>query len=434
MAAPDTALRNWIPRLLLSDVGPRALTMLADLFAGSGASRGFIAGTGHRDDPYRFDIDAGLPNFAVWFPPAGLEQYVVAAPEAIQRWRPGDPLSAGGARGLHCRRSRSRARCARVDRRARRGRWTGGDGAALGWQRRPIIPPDTATGGIVLDHAGFAVGQLLTHSTSKTSSVACPPRRSTSHWAQMPGRMRRPVDASTSPHLVWMRRCLPPPLRPLAIWFVALGSRADCHLAGSTTDSTPEQAARLSRVLNAIATVSNNIAVVVLRVRDTARLAAQAQVAVTDLITLGTPIGPIALTAINTQPTADALRLLHRLLPIAPVDDASGEAEDADLALGRALVTAMMELADPSIRPSNCVRPRLHCLRHAPGLPAPPSLAMCPRARSAAPCPRSSRQVWPNWGASARPHRCPIHLVCMLVCASCCPPPPTARCPSRVMH
>ncbi len=139
-------------------------------------------------------------------------------------------------------------------------------------------------------------------------------------------------------------------------WFVALGSRANCRLPASATDGTPEQAARLARVLDAIATVSSDIAVVaVAGAGHAARLAAQAQVNVTDLVTLGTPLAPISLTAINTQPTADALRLLYRLLPPEPaVDppDPDAEGEDPDLALGRALVTAMMELtgrSDPSV-------------------------------------------------------------------------------------
>ncbi|MBS0340518.1 MAG: hypothetical protein JSS56_08310, partial [Proteobacteria bacterium] len=70
-----------------------------------------------------------------------------------------------------------------------------------------------------------------------------------------------------------------------------------------------------------------------------------AQVKVTDLVTLGTPLSPIALTAISTQPTADALRLLNRLLPTPP-GGPEDEPEDADLSLGRALVASMMELAD----------------------------------------------------------------------------------------
>src|SRR5206468_3823596 len=45
-------------------------------------------------------------------------------------------------------------------------------------------------------------------------------------------------------------------------WFVALGGRAASRLAGSSTDGTPEQAARLARVLEVLASASSDIAVV----------------------------------------------------------------------------------------------------------------------------------------------------------------------------
>ena len=88
---PAHALAGWLPQLALSDLGPEALRLLADAFTGSGANQGVLEGTGHPDDPYRFALADGLPNIAVWFPPAGLERRQVAAPEALQQWRPGDP-------------------------------------------------------------------------------------------------------------------------------------------------------------------------------------------------------------------------------------------------------------------------------------------------------------------------------------------------------
>ncbi|MBK9316487.1 MAG: hypothetical protein IPM55_19920 [Acidobacteria bacterium] len=128
-------------------------------------------------------------------------------------------------------------------------------------------------------------------------------------------------------------------------WFVALGSRADCLTPGSATDGTPEQAARLGRVIDALAIVSADICIVAIDgAGHAARLIAEEKSAVTELITLGTPLSSISLTALNTQPTADALRLLHRLLPAEPAGEE--EPEDEDLALGRALVGAMMGLAD----------------------------------------------------------------------------------------
>ena len=108
--------------------------------------------------------------------------------------------------------------------------------------------------------------------------------------------------------------------------------------------------------MNALGGVSNDIALVALDgAGHAARVAAQDTVTaskVTDLVLLGTPLSQLSLTALSVQPTADALRLLQRLLP-AP----DNEPDDADLALGRGLVNALMDLAtlaDPAadLRPT----------------------------------------------------------------------------------
>ena len=361
VADPETALRDWLPRLMLSDVGPQALAVLADLFAGSGPNRGFIEGTGHPDDPYRFAIAEGVPNIAVWFPPAGLERRAVAAPEALQRWRPGDPglspealaaclaAEAGVASDV---RALIEGRDVAGGLAAIAQRWVGGDGR--------IVPPSAAPTGVFIDRSGFAAGQLLDaldleDLTGRIPTTTVYIALGANAWPQAPAGRR--VDL-TAPGLD--AAMFAPPVAATGDWFVALGSRADCRLAASSTDGTPEQAARLARVLDVIATVSNDIAVVaVAGAGHAARLAAQAQGAVTDLVTLGTPLAPISLTAINTQPTADALRLLYRLLPPAIVvnpADLDAEREDENLALGRALVTAMMELVDRT-DPSADLRP-----------------------------------------------------------------------------
>jgi hypothetical protein len=348
---PATALSNWLPRLMMSQVGPHVFGLVADLFAGSGANRGFIEGTGHPDDPYRFALADGLPNVVVWFPPEGLERRVVAAPESLQRWRPGDPGLPPSALAVALQAEASVAADVRglVDGRDISGglaamaqRWVGGDGR--------IVPPETPPAGVTVDRAGVAVSQLLSQLdledlTGRNPTTTVYVALGASAWPDVPAGRR--VDL-TAPMLD--ASMFAPPTAAAGEWFVALGTRGDSMVAGSSTDGSPEQAARLARVLGALATVSSDIAVVAIAgAGHAARLAAQAQVAVTDLITLGTPLGPIALTAISTQPTADALRLLHRLLPPAlPVDAADPEAEreDEDLALGRALVEAMIELVD----------------------------------------------------------------------------------------
>ena len=98
-ADPRAALSAWLPRMVASDAGRDALSLLADLFGGAAAgsgsfARGFVQGTGHPDDPYRFALAPDLPNVAVWFPPDGLAPRLFAAPENLRDWRPGfDGLS-----------------------------------------------------------------------------------------------------------------------------------------------------------------------------------------------------------------------------------------------------------------------------------------------------------------------------------------------------
>ena len=353
---PAKALGDWLPSLAMSEFGPQALTLLADLFAGSGENRGFIRGSGHPDDPYRLALADGLPNLAVWFPPAGLEPRLVAAPEALRRWRPGEPgLPSSALEACLLAEAEVAADVrALVDGRNVAGgieaiaqRWAGGDGR--------IVPPSLAPTGVRLDHAGVAAGQLLEQLdledlTGRVPTTTVYVALGAAAWPDAPADKH--VDLSAPGLDATMYAA---PAAAVGDWFISLGKRADCLVAGSTTDGTPEQAARLARVLDALAGVSSDIALVaVAGAGHAARLAAQDQAAVTDLITLGTPLAPIALTALSTQPTADAIRLLHRLLPPATVPDISdpdAESEDEDLALGRALVGAMMELvdrADPS--------------------------------------------------------------------------------------
>ncbi|WP_374566692.1 DUF6603 domain-containing protein [Ideonella sp.] len=355
---PAAALALWLPQLAMSELGPEALSLLADLFRGAGANRGLIQGTGHPDDPYRLALADGLPEVAVWFPPQGLEPRLVAAPPALQRWRPGEPgLSADVlALALSAESEVADDVNALVDGRDLAGglaalaeRWVGGDGR--------VLPPAVTPADALIDRAGLAVGQLPARLDLQDLTGRVP---GTVVYVALQGDAAADVWATGLPadHLVDLSTAgldasmFTAPTPATGAWLLRLGTRAACKLAGSATDGTPEQAARLARVLDVLASVSNDIVLVALAgAGHAARLAAQAQAAVTDLITLGTPLGPISLTALTTQPTADALRLLHRLLP-APVDTSDPDtlADDEDLALGRALVGAMMELsalADP---------------------------------------------------------------------------------------
>ncbi|MBS0435118.1 MAG: hypothetical protein JSR75_09535 [Proteobacteria bacterium] len=344
VVSPEVALREWLPRLAMSELGPRALALVADLFGGPGAARGVIEGSGRPEDPYRFALADGLPNVAVWFPPAGLEPLLTASNTALRDWRPGQPGLSGAALEAALRaeadvaadvRALVEGRQVGIALDALAQRWLGGDGR--------ISPPTAAPAGITLQRVGVAAGQLaeslrLDDLLGRTPAVTVHVALGAAAWPDAPEDRR--IDLSTAGLDASMFTL---PAAEAGEWFVCLGTRADCRTSGSSSDGTPEQAARLGRVLDALAGVSNDITVVALAgAGHAARLAAQptSRAAVTDLVLLGTPLAPISLTALSVQPTADALRLLDRLLPPDGV-----EADNDDLALGRALVGALMELA-----------------------------------------------------------------------------------------
>ncbi len=361
---PAAALAAWLPELALSELGPHALGLVADLLTAAGPVSGAITGTGHPDDPYRLalGLSPGIPELAVWFPPAGLEPRVVAAPRSVQRWRPGDPALPPDALADAVRaeatvsaelRDLAAGRDIAGGLAALATRWTGGDGR--------IVPPAAAPDGIGVKRFGLAAGQLLGRLDLKDELGRVPTTVvyvavGAAAWPDAPAGRR--VDL-TAPGLE--PKMFAAPSAAAGEWFVALGERSACRLASGDDDGTVGQAARLRRVLDALAPLGDDLVVVgVGGAGHAARLAAQQQAAISDVVTLGTPLGPVSLTALTTQPTADALRLLHRLLP----DRVDGVGEDEDLALGRQLVAALLELADRADPESELRQP-------ATALPAP---------------------------------------------------------------
>lgn len=356
VADAGAALSAWLPQVLATEAGPRALSLLADLMAGSGAWRAIVQGRGTPDDPYRISADADLPELLLWFPPAGVEPLVVAAPQALRDWRPGAPPLDADLLESALRAEALRAEALAADDVAdlMRGRvpaavvsgldalvlrFAGGDGR--------VAPPTEAVDGIVVRRLALAAGELWPHldledvtgrvpTTTVHVALGAPEQA----WPAAPAG--RVVDLSTAGLEAAMFTL---PVAAGGEWFVALGTRAACLLPGSAGDGTAEQAARLGRWLAALSPVAADIALVaVAGAGHAARLAAHEHGAVTDLVLLGTPLSTVSLTTLDTQPAADALRLLHRLLP-PPPEAAADAPEDAALALGRALVGALMDLA-----------------------------------------------------------------------------------------
>ena len=342
---PGAAFAAWLPEVVMSELGPAALGTLADLLSASGPVSGAIAGTGHPDDPYRLALDLapGVPELAVWFPPEGLEPRLVGAPQSLQRWRPGDPGLPPEALADAIRREAAVSAELR-DLAAGRDiggglaelitRWTSSDGR--------IVPPATAPTGVDVERIRVAAGQLLGRldledQLGRVPTTVVYVAIGAASWLDAPaGRRVDLTAAGLTPEM------FAAPTPAAGDWYVALGERAASRLASGDDDGTVGQAARLRRVLDALAPLGADLVLVgVGGAGHAARLAAEEQPAFSDVVTLGTPLGPVSLTALGTQPTADALRLLQRLLPALLAE----AGDDEDLALGRNLVAAMMDLA-----------------------------------------------------------------------------------------
>ncbi|HEY7487640.1 MAG TPA: DUF6603 domain-containing protein [Streptosporangiaceae bacterium] len=363
VADPEAALRAWLASVRaasdpeLFGVAFAVLTNLAGAPDGSGSL--LLTGTGSPADPYLVSMAdlAAAPKLAVWALPAGPCGPVSNAPDVLRAWRPGDPglTPEALADGLRAEASCSVDVADLVSGRpdpaagiaALVARWTGTDGR--------IAPPaadppgvtvhtvdDAPYGTIPLDLAG-----LLGQDPQVTVHVAvvAPGASDTPPWgdAVPPERV---VDL-TAPGLA--PESFSAPAAATGDWYVMLAPRADARLAADDPDGVAGQAARLRRVVDALADLGQPVTVVAYGAAGhAARRAGEEQPAVTALVTAGTPYGPIAFTVLDTDPGGDTLRLLHQLLPT--VDDA--EPDDPDLALGRALVDGLMVLAplgDPAI-------------------------------------------------------------------------------------
>jgi hypothetical protein len=365
VADPAAALRTWLPRLLASPHARQLLELLADVLLGHGNGQGLLQGHGRPDSPFHLVLAANLPQPFLCFGPNGPRPLLLAAPQALRQWRPGDaalpsvaleaallaeagvdPALADLMRGRSLadgsERSDGGALTEALD--ALIARWSGGDGS--------IVPPASAPAGITLQSLGLAALQLwpaldwadwvgaapatVVHVAVGPDAASCWPDASAA----------RLIDLSTAGLQAAMFNLPAELASATGDWFVALGTRANSLVTGAapTGDGTAEQAARLLRVLQALPAAAHAGVVAVGGAGHAARIACQSAVAVDQLLLLGTPLAAVSLSALATQPTADAWRLLGTLLPAAPnpVRVAAGdeEAEDPDLALGRALVQA----------------------------------------------------------------------------------------------
>ena len=256
-ADPAAAVAGWLAPAL-GQVGPDALSLLADLLAGDGALAGVVEGEGTPEHPFEVALssDGTGPTLAIWFPPAGPSALLTAAGDELVRWRPGAPglatdvlvqaleaeaLVASDVADLVWNRDLSGGLEGLV------ARWSGGDGR--------IVPPLNPPAGVdVVTLEDLAAGQvddaldladLLDHDPPVTFHV----RIAASADGVFPDAPAERVVDLTPANRAPETFTAPAP--DSGDWFVVLGTRAACRLATGDPDGTLGQAARLARLVDA---------------------------------------------------------------------------------------------------------------------------------------------------------------------------------------
>ena len=213
-------------------------------------------------------------------------------------------------------------------------------------------------------------------------------------------------------------------------WFVALGTRADCRVSGSATDGTPEQAARLARVLDALADgEQRHRAGRLAGAGHAARVAAQAQrggdrpgaarhAAVADLAHRAERAAHRRRAAAAAPPAARARRRRARRRGPRARPRARGRADGAGRRSPTRPPTCARAVAPPTapragLAVTRAVRRGVGAARSTPRITAIVAAGLAQRARERA-----------AHAAAATPP------ACTPACAGCCRPMPPARSPS----
>jgi hypothetical protein len=369
-AAP--AITGWLTQVALSetDVLVEALNALARVLTGALGSSGLRLGNGTPDSPYLVPLlpISGAPSLAVWMTPSGPALPSTTASDVLRAWRPGADglipaaLSAAIQDELESAPQTADLVSGRPDLATGLAllatRWTGTDGR--------IAPPATDPAGITstliadttLDQLRDAVGlsDLLGADPTTIVRIAVVASGAPLPWDNPPasnvidlrGAARAPESFAV-------------PTTSAGEWFIALAVRADARLASGDADGVAGQAARLARVLGSFSSLAAGLVIVAESEAGYPAIAAANSVAfIANVVTLGTPFGPVAFNILDDQPGADAFRLLRALLP--PLDP--NETDDPQRACGRGLVNALSALlpfGDPGreIRPpASAITPR----------------------------------------------------------------------------
>ncbi|HET6159916.1 MAG TPA: DUF6603 domain-containing protein [Dongiaceae bacterium] len=360
VADPTATLKAWAQALLLEESGPllSALRVLARQLTGTVEDLGAIRGFGRPDAPYRLPLlgDGAGPELLYWLEPHGPNRPTMTnVPEALRDWRPGFPGLGAPllAEALFRESTLANALATLVAGRddlaaglaALTQRWLNTDGR--------IIPPASDLAGVTVHRmidvgvdelaAAIDVNALLGVAPAVRINIAVVAAGGPLPWTAVAADRLIDLRApGLSPESFALPAAAP------GEWFIALAGRAAAILPSGDVDGIGGQAARLQRVLAAFNGLGNVALIADAASGHAARIAAEALPAISALITLGTPAGPVSFTVLDTAPMAEALRVLVALLPA--VDPA--EPDDVDLARGRSLIKALTELlslGDPGV-------------------------------------------------------------------------------------
>jgi hypothetical protein len=363
------------------------LSALTSGAAGTGVAAGLVTGSGGPDDPYAASLGApGGPaaEAVLWLEPAGPPP---AGPGALQgvleslgRWLDGDPgavalsldtvgallgqaaagttgfggllagrTAAGGSAGVPAGLSALQTRVA------------GGDGLLPGTSAE--IPGATS---VPLPGVTYA---QLSSAVDLATVLGAAPDLATVVYVTGPFEPPWPgTDAvtfdMTAPGLAATGFDVSRASTQDGPWHVRLAARAACPGA-SADDQLTAQAARLQRVTDAVAGRHPGAVVLVAHgsAGQAARVVASQTTDVGQLVLLGVPTDGLPLDVLDVPPAADVLQLLRRLLP-APDP---GQPDDANLAVGRAVIGTLGAVYDSALAPANDFLPP-----QALGAQAPP--------------------------------------------------------------
>ncbi|MGH9272010.1 MAG: hypothetical protein ACRDZ2_12125, partial [Ilumatobacteraceae bacterium] len=306
-ADATASLRAWLVDALVAR-GERVLAFLADALLGDGELTGALSGAGTAADPLTIALGHNGPDLLAWFPPSGIAPASTRAADEIRLWRPGDASLAAASlvTALADEAALDPAVADLIWNRdigagieALVARWGEGDGL--------IVPPATPPNGVVVVRfPEVAASQLpsaldLTALLGRAPAVVIHVAVGTSAeqaWPDAdPARRLDLFDPNRSP------TTFAPALATAGEWFVTLGTRAACRLASGDPDGTLGQAARLSHVLGAARTLGPaQVLVGHGPAGQACRLAAAAAgPELTDVVTTGTPLGPVSLTILDER-------------------------------------------------------------------------------------------------------------------------------------